>query len=98
MGYLIRYNPEQNKRYPIKLRKRSSPKRIAVITMICLILLGLMRMIRSDSLKAWLMPGDGQITETAFNLMITDIKEGKGFGDAVTTFCLEILEHAKDKP
>ena len=44
------------------------------------------------------MPGDGQITETAFNLMITDIKEGKGFGDAVTTFCLEILEHAKDKP
>lgn len=98
MGYCIEYNPEQRKKYPVKARHRSHRNLKIATIMLCGIILGLIGMKNTATLKEWLLPGDAQVTEAAFSAMVENIRSGEPFGDAVNAFCLEIMEHAKIKP
>ena len=93
MGYRILYD---NERMQINCdNSKHFGNRIISVMLICLLLLGSLKLIGWDILKHYLLPGDPDITETAFNSMIENIRTGESVKDAVTAFCVEIIENAK---
>lgn len=41
----------------------------------------------------WFLPGDGAVTAQALGELVTDLQTGESFGEAVTVFCREIIQH-----
>ena len=63
---------------------------IAMILLICAyILIG-----NFNRLEDLLIPGDAQITKTAFSALTDDIKSGRNFVDAFAVFCQNIIINA----
>lgn len=90
MGYTIQYSPELNKRYPTQKK----PKYIVKILIFCLVIAVVFVVARNRSaLGRMLLPGDPEVTATALQGLVADIKAGNA-GNAVATFCREIVQHA----
>lgn len=47
-----------------------------------------------DVLQEYILPGDASVTASALDTLIEDIRQGERIEDAVTAFCLEIIDHA----
>ena len=96
MSYQIMYNPEDSHKYPTRIQKKHKFKLLPVIAgLICLLTLGRPEM--RSKLEQWLIPGDPQVTKAAFSLMLDELREGESFGNAVTTFCNEIITGSENK-
>ena len=94
MGYKIIYD-HQNKRGFYK--RKYDPKRHKIIIgiVIFMILTGsLIRPVR-DKIKQYILPGDWFVTESAFDTMIQNIKDGETLYDATAAFCQEIIDAGK---
>ena len=61
-----------------------------VITAAALRYLGL-----TEKLWHYLLPGDGEVTSRALQVMLEHLKQGGGIVEAVTAFCRRILEGAQ---
>lgn len=46
-------------------------------------------------LRQIILPGDPEVTERAVSVLVDDLREGEPVGDALKTFCGEIMTHAK---
>jgi len=57
--------------------------------LICILTLG--RAEVRSKLEQWLIPGNPQVAKAAFSLMLDDLRDGESLGEAVTTFCNEII-------
>lgn len=94
MGYRIQYEPELNKKYHIAVSRWPNRKQV-VWSSLCVLLIG---MAAIPTVRQWvlefLIPGDARVTTGAFTQMISDLRAGEDFSDAVTVFCREILAHA----
>jgi len=44
--------------------------------------------------KTYLLPGDPAVTAAALDGMVEDLRNGESIGEAVKTFCEEIIAHA----
>lgn len=91
MGYRISYHPEKNNRYPDK----SSESKIKFWKiLLCSILIGLAGISvgrHRNEVLDFILPGDReQITQSSAR-MIENLKNGTSLGDAITTFCREII-------
>ena len=94
MGYKIIYD-HQNKRGFYK--RECDPKRHKIIIgiVIFMILTGsLIRPVR-DKIKQYILPGDWVVTESAFDTMIHNIKNGETLYGATAAFCQEIIDAGK---
>ena len=49
----------------------------------------------ASKLRQLVLPGDSEVTGQAVASLVEDLREGQAVGDAVTTFCREILAHAE---
>lgn len=87
MSYQIQYEPHKNRRYPVCTgRKRHTTVFVLALTLLAVCM--------SIGLRTgWLIPGDPEVTSNAFSDMVTMLREGEGMKEAVTAFCMEILEH-----
>lgn len=47
-----------------------------------------------ELLRTILLPGDPTITQQAFSVLISDIRQGSDLGQALTVFCEEIIGYA----
>ncbi len=93
MGYRILYDNER-----MQINRDNSKhfgSRIISVMLICLLVLGSLKLIGWDKVKHYMLPGDPAVTETAFNSMIESIRAGESVKDAVTAFCVEIIDNAK---
>lgn len=95
MGYRIQYNPEENKKYPSKLTSDVRQRWLIGIAIAVMLTLGLAGLNKGQTLKTWLLPGDPEVTEAALSSMVENIRSGESVEDAVTAFCLEIMENAQ---
>lgn len=88
MGYLIRYDPENDHKYIAVGQRKFKP----VLAWICVfvILLGIVAAF-SEPIRKALIPGNPEVTSVAFECLVTDIQEGESIGDSVTTFCQRII-------
>lgn len=90
MAYRIRYGqPGIGERTAISRNKKVLPVILAAVICIAVAICVL-----NPNLKQALIPGNPEVTEAAFATMIADMKEGVRFGDAMTAFCREIIDHA----
>lgn len=87
MSYQIRYETEKSRMYPMK-HIRFGRKRVLAYVGIAIITLALgsVRCVRE-----FLIPGDPDDTCAAFSRMITNLQSGDSIGNAITTFCSEII-------
>lgn len=95
MGYVIQYEPELNHKYKMRSAVRIS-KRFAIGISLCAVLIVLcLYQPTRQWLWEFIVPGDEQVTQSAFSQMLRSLQDGEQVGDAVTAFCVEILENAK---
>ncbi len=95
MGYRIQYNPEHKKKYPIKLASAVRRRWLVGIAIAVVLFMGIAGLSGGELLKSWLLPGAPEVTEAALFTMVEDIRAGESLGNAVTAFCLEIMDHAR---
>ena len=76
-----------------KYRKPRKPHNIMMITGSIAFIAVLMITLWQGSLS-WLLPGDPVVTEFALQEMIDRLRDGEGLGQAVATFCREVVAGA----
>ena len=91
MGYRISYHPEKNKRYPAKSVESNlrSWKIFLCSVFIILAVIGVVR--KKNEVLDFLIPGDREQIFQSSKQMIENLKNGTSLGDAITTFCREII-------
>lgn len=96
MGYKIVYEPQYERKYPAKKKSMLNIKPvIAILLCILIVILAAAPDVR-QVLKEYLLPGDPLQTEEAAMDLYNDLRAGVGAKEAITTFCLEILDDAKE--
>ena len=93
MAYNIQYSLQYKKKYPLK--QKSTGKRgktIAVLLVICVCML-LYKQYADGMLKEVLIPDDAVVTVAALEGFSSNLKSGLTLNEAITAFCVEILEH-----
>lgn len=94
MGYSIQYAPNLNRRYktfkPIRINKK------ALIIMTCIFTATFALLISNVRTYLWelIIPGEAEITVSAFGEMLHEIEQGKSISKSLNTFCKEILVNA----
>lgn len=83
MGYRITYGEQTRKRLPVRHVALGC---LAVLAVLALILPSGREVIRDI-----LLPGDPAVTLDALHGMAEDLSQGISIGEAVTTFCGEII-------
>ncbi len=90
MGYKVLY-PQVGKR---KYRKFRKPPPKVLITSSIVIFMVLILTFWHGGLS-WLLPGDPVVTENALQEMIDSLQNGETLGQAVVTFCREVVAGAR---
>lgn len=94
MGYRIVYGPQIKK--PI-VRTGSNGRLRTMIAAAFLVFSLVVRLTWPDGtevLQSILLPGDLTVTEQAFSVMISDLRDGEPITDAVTVFCQTVIDDA----
>ena len=92
MAYKIRYDffePKSNAQYDQKGLK----KIVKVIFIAAIILLLLLPTYKRGVLKEWLIPGNADVTVQAAESLVSNLRNGTAFKDAIVVFCKEIIEN-----
>ncbi len=92
MGYKVLY-PQVGKRRYSGCRKMSNKTQLAVFITICFVLM--LAIIHWGVGLSWLLPGDPEVTGDALQAMIDSLRDGEALGDAVVTFCREVVAGAR---
>lgn len=94
MGYCISYNPELKRKYPpynrVKRKRNGWLGVLVAITLLFVFLSG-----NSNELKKWILPGNPEVTETALTCLVQDVRDGVAVKEAITDFCLEIINNGE---
>ena len=94
MAYRITYGEEPpHPYYQPSYRNRIIPMSVAFF-LLFLLLTGTFWPEGRATLENLLLPGDPQVTKLALVNMIDDLKEGEAPGDALVTFCREVIDGA----
>ena len=94
MAYRIEYGNTINKTF-FKLKKKTKRSQsFWMVVFVCLTVLGYTALCYKDVLLINLLPGDAAVTASAITTLVNDVKSGECIGEAVTTFCREIIQNA----
>lgn len=90
MGYKIQYGPELKTEIKSRAFWKKHWKAAALLTTTAAALILV-------SLGEWdlFLPGDADVTHRALTELTENIRGGESFSDAITAFCLEIIEGAE---
>jgi hypothetical protein len=90
MGYRIEYNGATLKRREVRIpRKKRNQITVAVIALLTAALL--LWPASRRRIVDIILPGDEEVTTAALNGLLKDLTEGEPMGEAVHTFCVEII-------
>lgn len=94
MGYRIEYGDVFTKEIIADPPAKRKPIHILVLlTTVCVILFILFS--ADGKVRDILIPGNAEVTQRAVSGFVDDIKEGEQVKDAITAFCVEIIENAQ---
>ena len=94
LEYIVRYSPQYDKKYPLR-QKKNKRKTLKVCAVIIALLVCTWGIKNRNILKQWLLPADTEQAQKMISAFVEDMRAGKSFKDAATTFCLEVLDHAQ---
>lgn len=92
MGYQIQYGQTMVKRKVIDHETDVNKPPLVKWIIISMVILVAVFLGNSGYLD-FIIPGDKDITTAAFSAMIKDVQEGESINEAITAFCLEILDN-----
>ena len=87
MSYQIRYSDMSFTKKPIK-SKKPLYKWITVLAA----MMASAYMLQLETVQNFLIPGDPDVTKSAFASFTKELREGERFADAVAVFCREVIE------
>ena len=94
MGYRIVYEPEKADRYPGTERRNQGLGKLLALGLVCIFAAVLVFSGGWDDLKALLLPGDPECTARAAQTLSEELKQGEPLWDALSAFCVEIVDNA----
>ena len=98
MSYRIEYGSTT----PMKFLQKRRKTDIRTLTALCMILFALavgQFWPRGKAvLRGFLLPGKPSMTEQAFSCLVSDLSQGVGFEEAMTTFCQQIIDNGAGEP
>ena len=94
MGYRVEYDIS-GKRVFVNTDKEKRRKRLRQILCVLSVMVVLVHGIVDRWIWDFLFPGYNESTKVAAENMIAQIREGEPVGDAVTTFCKEIIRNGQ---
>ncbi len=94
MGYRIAYRTRKNMRF-CNCRSTKLPKKWVVMIGMVLIVAAFLLGWQNGSIRELFLPGDPEVTAAAFQELVHDLRSGDGFREAVTAFCVEVMENAQ---
>ena len=89
MSYKIMYEPEKRHRYPTAAFPSVRRKGLALLLLLTFTIVILLAF--GGSIIEFLIPGDPEVTKSAFGNMLEQIRQGDGVTEAFSSFCREIL-------
>jgi len=91
MAYEIRYDRLQRAGYSgVKVKKKLTKRTICAILTCIILCMGLV-LWNSEDFRTAIIPGNAEVTQTAWNEFFEDVKSGVPIIDAVTTFCRGVI-------
>ncbi len=94
MAYRITYGEEPPHPHSMTPGKSRILPMSAAFFLLFLLLTGTFWPEGRATLENFLLPGDPQVTRLAISHMIDDLKDGEAPGDALVTFCREVIDGA----
>ena len=94
MGYYISYNPELKRKYPLYNKNKRKRSGWMVVLFAMAFLLAVLSG-NNKGLKKWILPGDPEVTEAALTCFVQDVRDGVAVKEAITDFCLEIINNGE---
>lgn len=88
MSYCVEYNPEFNCKYPRPKRRKCLPNKKVLYLLIFFVA---MYVFVQGRAYRYLIPGNPEVTISAFSTMVEQVDEGAPIKDAFFTFCQEII-------
>jgi hypothetical protein len=90
MSYSIEYNPELKNKYPSSKTKIELPTKKLIILFVVLITSYVFMQCR---LYRYCIPGNPDVTVSAFSTMVERVGDGDSVKDAFCGFCREIIQN-----
>lgn len=87
MSYQIEYSSSNIVKKPVPIKKRKLGALISVVAV--LLVAGLLQI---ETVQNFLIPGDAEVTKTAFYTFTQALEEGEPFPDAAAAFCRQLIE------
>lgn len=91
LSYYIAYDPQENERYPQKLKKLTKLPVKWMLSVLFLLIAGYIAL--SSNLLDYILPGDPEVTAAAFSQMVEQVKTGESVRNAVICFVEQIVTH-----
>ena len=91
MSYVIEYGTGLKKKYPVRQKKPAKNKAVLMLASVAFALVLLCSLLKIDSIRKVILPGDPQTTEEAISLFVNAIKAGEGIYDSFSVFCKEVI-------
>lgn len=93
MGYRISYE-NGGKRTEIPNKDLLNKNKIVKWAIFSVSIIMIIIVLQVSTIRRFLLPGNGAVTEAAIIDLVASIQEGETVGQAVTTFCRQIIENA----
>ncbi len=92
MSYYIAYDPQENERYPQKVKTKQKVSVKWILSAVFLLIAGYVAL--SGDVFAYILPGDPEVTATAFSQMVEQVKTGESIKNALVCFVEQIIIHS----
>lgn len=94
MGYRISYEKKRKEILFENKEKKSKKRKLIGIIVMLLVIISFF-LLQNRNIRRTFLPGNGAVTEKAIEHFVYSIQNGTGVGEAVSTFCREIVACAE---
>ena len=90
MSYSVEYSPELKKRYPARQKVRQ--KSVLSLLLLLIVSVSIYALMQGGWMQ-YLIPGDPEVTTSAFSALVEDVISGEPIHQSILTFCQEIISN-----
>jgi len=94
MAYRIAYRG-RGKAHFRNCKRGPIPRRWAILGCVVLIFAAVLLGWKNEIVRGILLPGDPEVTAAALGELVNGLRDGEGLKEAVTAFCIEVMENAQ---
>lgn len=94
MAYTVSYTEAGKMERNNVVSSKSNHKILVSLCLVLLLVFGTVKLLSSQRIQQFLIPGDPKITAAAFSEMTQSVRDGQPVDDAIVAFCRQIIAEA----